>query len=202
MTNICPVCNAFPIPESRLRRHAKTCSPSCTVAKHNGCRPKRLDPKPALCRRCQTPIPLQRLRHHAKTCSLRCTTRHHNTQRIYLSTRLDLPAPTVGALAELVVGADLMRRGYEVFRSLSPAASCDLAILGPEGLRRVEVRTAYRTKHGVQVKTNGRYDLFAAVIHCENLIIYTPPLEDLGVTPSGAKAVGLPGQSSMPPQHP
>lgn len=42
-----------------------------------------------------------------------------------------------------------MRRGYEVFRSLSPAASCDLLIRRDDGLTaRVEVRTVRRNREG------------------------------------------------------
>ena len=36
---------------------------------------------------------------------------------------------TTGAIAELVVATDLLGRGYEVFRALSPSCSGDLAVL-------------------------------------------------------------------------
>ncbi len=47
---------------------------------------------------------------------------------------------TIGTIAELVASADLMNRGFEVFRALSPNASCDLiAKMGPTSLR-IEVK--------------------------------------------------------------
>ena len=96
-----------------------------------------------LCRVCQNPISAARVRRHAKSCSYVCTVAFHKSPKLsprHGRPRSGLSTPTVGALAELMVAVDLMRRGYEVFRALSPSASCDLAILGTSGLRRVEVR--------------------------------------------------------------
>lgn len=36
---------------------------------------------------------------------------------------------TKGALLELKVAIDLTKRGYEIFRPISPSASCDLLAL-------------------------------------------------------------------------
>jgi hypothetical protein len=47
----------------------------------------------------------------------------------------------VGAIGELIVAADLLKKGYHVFRSCSPSCPCDLAILKDEKLFRVEVKT-------------------------------------------------------------
>jgi len=56
-----------------------------------------------------------------------------------------MPSATTGAVSEMAAAIDLMKRGYEVFRALSPACSCDLIALGPSGPLRVEVRTGYRS---------------------------------------------------------
>jgi hypothetical protein len=80
-------------------------------------------------------------------CSKRCRIASHNSP--YISPYPGLPTGTVGAIAELRVSADLLARGYEVFRALSSHCSCDLAVLKNNQLQRVEVRTAYanpRTK--------------------------------------------------------
>ena len=37
----------------------------------------------------------------------------------------------IGAMHEMMVATDLLRRGWEVFRSVSPSSSCDLVIGGP-----------------------------------------------------------------------
>lgn len=72
---------------------------------------------------------------------------------------------------ELVVATDLLRRGYDVFRSLSPASTCDLAILKNRRLIRVEVTTAAsRNDHQVTIpkareRARGvKFDLLAIVI--------------------------------------
>lgn len=48
----------------------------------------------------------------------------------------------MGAASELLVCADLLRRGWEVYRSVSPTASCDLFIFSNGVQKRVEVKTA------------------------------------------------------------
>lgn len=55
--------------------------------------------------------------------------------------RPNLASGTTGAVSELYAGMDLMLKGWETFRALSPACSCDL-IAQREGVSiRVEVRT-------------------------------------------------------------
>ena len=56
----------------------------------------------------------------------------------------NLPSGVVGASSELRAASDLILRGYEVFRSVSPACSCDLVILKNGLLQRIEVRSGWR----------------------------------------------------------
>ena len=52
---------------------------------------------------------------------------------------------TTGAIGELRVCADLMERGYEVFRALSQSRhSCDLVAMRGAFMLRIEVRTGTR----------------------------------------------------------
>lgn len=87
---------------------------------------------------------------------------------------------TTGAMNELYVASDLMRRGFEVFRALSPAASCDLVAIGtPARMYRVEVKTGYIKENG-DVKCGplrGEHDLLAVVLS-DGVIDYEPPIED------------------------
>ena len=85
----------------------------------------------------------------------------------------------VGAVSELVACADLMRRGFHVFRSQSPTCPCDLIVYKNAGrLIRVEVRTA--TIHptsgmlsfALDSSDNGRADVYALVV--ENVTGYLP----------------------------
>jgi hypothetical protein len=95
---------------------------------------------------------------------------------------LGLASATVGALGELLVAADLLIRGYEVFRAISPSCSCDLAILKDGKLLRVEVRTGYRTTVDPDAIAIGkkqgthRADILAVVVHSPTRIRYEPEL--------------------------
>lgn len=93
----------------------------------------------------------------------------------------NLSAGTVGALHEMVVAVDLMRRGWHVFRALSPSCPCDLVAFTPDGAPvRIEVRTSHRNSMGGILRTRtpkdaGRQDMFADVMH-DGVIHYDPPL--------------------------
>lgn len=87
---------------------------------------------------------------HHRYCSPECRRRGN-----YQPCPTGLPTATVGTISELRVAADLLSRGYSVFRSLSASCSCDLAILRARKLLKVEVTTGY--VHG-----DGR------IMHCKN----------------------------------
>lgn len=82
-------------------------------------------------------------------------------------------------MAELFVATDLMRRGYSVFRCVSPNSPCDLAILMGERLLRIEVRTG-------QIGVNGKWhypknatdcaDHYAVVDSMVSGVTYFPPI--------------------------
>jgi PD-(D/E)XK endonuclease len=90
---------------------------------------------------------------------------------------LGLSTASIGAIGELRVSADLLAKGYEVFRAVSSACSCDLIAMKNGVSARIEVRTARRSIQGViqypgHSKDIGRQDYFAAVLPDE--IIYVP----------------------------
>ena len=133
------------------------------------------------CKLCSTPLEPEKLRRHAFYCSHRCRSEH--VKQLYRLANplraLRLATGTTGTIAELQVATDLMLRGYEVFRALSPSTSCDLAILKDGHLLRIEVRTVAARKNGEIVRQNnpkdaGRHDIFAAV--CCGQIRYFPSL--------------------------
>jgi hypothetical protein len=55
--------------------------------------------------------------------------------------KFNLDSGRVGAIAELIVAVDLAKKGYEVFRSLSPACSSDLVAIKNKTKITIEVRT-------------------------------------------------------------
>ena len=88
---------------------------------------------------------------------------------------------TVGAINELKVGEDLLVKGYDVFRALSPTCSCDLVALKNKRLLRVEVKTARYSAGGLIM--TGSYkkeksDILASVLWKDNIIIYNPKLPE------------------------
>lgn len=82
---------------------------------------------------------------------------------------------TVGAIQELRVSVDLLTKGYEVFRALSPNCSSDLIAMKNNKILRIEVRTGYYRPKGIQFpKDRFKADHFAVVL--PDQILYMPPL--------------------------
>ena len=78
-----------------------------------------------------------------KTCTEEC----HKKRLSKLTGRAvfgeKLAAGTTGAMSELCVAVDLMKKGYAVFRALSPACFCDLIAIKDGKSLNVEVKTGY-----------------------------------------------------------
>lgn len=89
---------------------------------------------------------------------------------------------TIGATHELIVGADLLKRGYGVFRSLSQTCPCDLILMIDKDLFRIEVRTGSRSADGrlqfpFTAKDVGRSDILAIVESNWNVTYYNKKQE-------------------------
>lgn len=56
---------------------------------------------------------------------------------------VSLSCGSKGAFAELLAAAILLGRGYDVFRSVSPNAKCDLVIVRGKLILRIEVRSGF-----------------------------------------------------------
>lgn len=90
-----------------------------------------------------------------------------------------LPTGHVGALAELLVTTDLLRRGYDVFRAVNPNASCDLIAVAGDDTIKIEVRASRRRASGVaplpyERKDFGRQHILAVVIADEPIRYLAP----------------------------
>src|SRR5207244_171702 len=75
-----------------------------------------------------------------KYCSRLCQMNYFDKISGRTCTGLGLPSSTVGAISELRVACDLLEKKYEVFRAISAACSCDLAVLKNGKLLRIEVK--------------------------------------------------------------
>lgn len=81
------------------------------------------------------------------------------------------------------MSADLLAAGFEVFRALSPACSCDLIVLSKGKLVRVEVRTGARRLDGtvpvpVRAADRGRFDVMAVYVRDDRTVSYYRPDAD------------------------
>ena len=129
--------------------------------------------KKALCLFCkseyQTRNPWQ------KYCTRECGKKNFN--KIHGRTGdSTISAGTVGALSELVVCADLLARGYSVFRSVSPHSFCDIIAFKNGVLMRVEVKTGYKSPQSRLIMqpdtSNNDFDLLAIYIRAEKKVYY------------------------------
>ena len=130
------------------------------------------------CRLCNNPITGR----HAGTrvfCSDDCARENSKLEFRKANPRngSNVTSPTRGAISELRVATDLLEKGFEVFRAISPACSCDLAVLKNSHLYRIEVRTGYRIPSGKIMYSKpqaSKSDVCAVVLSEE--IIYQPDM--------------------------
>lgn len=134
------------------------------------------------CRQCGKPIGQWKAK-HAEFCSYRCQKDKANIKWKELNPSYPgVARNSVGAAHELLVCCDLLLKGHSVFRSVSPSASCDLAVLVNDKLCRVEVTTSYRTPKGVTYPNSKKderhkFDVLALVLRTRE-IIYVPTIEE------------------------
>lgn len=103
-------------------------------------------------------------------CTDRCGTINWNKNTIR-NPNIGLPSGTVGAITELFVSAELMKRGYEVYRALSPSCDGDIIAIKNNELHKIEIRSGY-----YYLKTStGEYKLTypKAKINGKKLIVMT-----------------------------
>ena len=117
----------------------------------------------------------------AKFCSPRCGSKRH-----WDSVRSDSKAKgaNLGAEGELIVAADLLHKGFEVYRNVSPWGSSDLIIKRDRDVLTVEVRVGYLTKAGKPMcaKQRIKSDVLAIVVNGPR-IVYKPELSPVEEKP-------------------
>lgn len=98
-----------------------------------------------------------------KTCSRECGLLRKQRITGRYSCDTTIPSGTVGAISELEISSDLMKKGYSIFRSLSPSCFCDIVAIKNEKILKIEIRTGYMTnkeKIFFPRKKHGEIDLF------------------------------------------
>ncbi len=108
-------------------------------------------------------------------CSAACRNKKWKPERETF--KLGIPCATVGAVAELMVAVELFKLGYEVYRPLSFAASCDLIALKDGIIFRIEVKTArYAGDKLVHPVKNIRSENLVLVTHSDQKAHMPPEL--------------------------
>lgn len=87
-----------------------------------------------------------------------------------------LDKSNIGTISELLVSADLLKKGYDVFRALSPHSKNDLVITKDDKLKTVEVKTGRFYKMTLHYKKSNIADITAVVTLSDNKIFYFPDL--------------------------
>lgn len=97
--------------------------------------------------------------------------------------RLPYKPGIVGGISELLVCADLLRQGYDVYRSVTANGECDVIAMRAGFMCRVEVKTGRRTARGetrykLRANQTGLYDVLAVVFLQECKIDYSPGIAE------------------------
>lgn len=125
-------------------------------------------PVAAVCLICGAPISIERRRRSDITCSNECASAYMRGQQVASWYGKPVSTPTAGAIGELIVASDLLARGYEVFRAVSPSSSCDLMARAKNGrVLAIEVRGGRYTKGGrlnYHRQESDRADVWAVVV--------------------------------------
>jgi len=130
---------------------------------------------------------VKKARGQAKYCGPSCQNEYWKKKYAGQNTIWGISSATVGAINELRASVDLLRRGYSVFRALSPSCPCDLVLLKDGDVFRVEVTTGHNSSNGrlyYPKKDPQLYDILAVVT--SDSIIYFTEHADLkaALTPS------------------
>jgi PD-(D/E)XK endonuclease len=116
-------------------------------------------------------------RFNRSVCGTGCRKEMDRKGYAELNPPMGLSTSCIGATAELCVCADLLLKGYEVFRAVQAAAQCDLAILKNGTLYRVEIKTKRYGRCGtvsfnIPAKQIPMHDVLAVWIPTTKEIIY------------------------------
>lgn len=90
---------------------------------------------------------------------------------------------TVGAIGELMAASDLLKKGYEVYRALSPASRADLIAIKNGNTFDIDVTTGYENSEGKLFHPKKlslrRTSVIAVVVHKTGDVKYIPELNDI-----------------------
>lgn len=107
-----------------------------------------------------------------------CTNECRESARVRIAAYDGVSTGKVGAVSELIISADLLKHGYNVFRAVSQSCDCDLIIEKKGKLFKVEVTGGYLNRLGKlnrpthKLKDQHKFDILAIYIHKTSEIQY------------------------------
>lgn len=130
------------------------------------------------CQNCGGDISEERLKRKAVFCKTACRKAKELKDYKTRNTHHDGLSPIViGEMSSLQIAADLLKKGYSVFKALSPC-SCPLIIMKENILLRVKTRTGILNKEGKvffsQPENKNDYDILAVITNGN--ITYEPEI--------------------------
>ena len=112
-------------------------------------------------------------------CSYECRREQSRKRTGRIAMFPGIPTATIGSMSEMEVAINLMKKGYCVFRALSPAAFCDLIVVKDLEIIRIEARTGYVGKNNQLTFTkemHGKIDLFGVYFPKADSVKYYKPI--------------------------
>lgn len=136
------------------------------------------------CAQCGKTI-INKDKRNRKYCSPKCTSTASNARYMVSSMRNGsgpdrVSTGSIGTISELLVCQDLLKRGFHVFKAVSPSCPCDLVAMKHGNLFKVEVTTGRRYgtsgKLHFPTKDPEKFHLLAVVVPETNEVLYTPEM--------------------------
>ncbi len=108
---------------------------------------------------------------YCDTWCLRKETRNKYEKAFMFKGQRDIHRTTLGAINEYRVCVDLLMKGYEIFKSITPNCSCDLIMLKDNKIKRIEVTSGYRVNGKIYANKHNKskYDIMVIVVNNEIL---------------------------------
>lgn len=137
-----------------------------------------------ICKRCGNSFFPKRKNGNVDFCSFECKRlARHDEYALNSNIPNRSSSATTGAIHELLVCIDLMRRGYNVFRAQSPSCPCDVIALLNGCIYKVEVTTGQLNfnNNGISYPRKSDrydYDIMAVVFH-NGKILYLKNHDDI-----------------------
>ena len=78
-----------------------------------------------------------------KLCDEKCRKEFYGRQG-----RLNIATSSVGAISEMAICIEMLKRGYSVFRTVSQSSFCDVIAVKKKEILMMEVRTGYKDLSG------------------------------------------------------